>query len=193
MRKKLFYFISLSLLLVILLFVSVKKNWWKTAFDFYSKSTPPRSLFEFRNITLSGWHKGKKQWQIKAEYVEVSKDRRITTFHKIISGYFYKDKKEVLIFKGEKAVYDSLTSNLEISGNIEIVSKENLILNTSYLFWDANKKILKTSAKVTLTFENNILTASSLVADEEMEIIDLKDVFISLEIEELKKKLKIEG
>lgn len=150
-------------------------------------------LLEFKNITLSGWHKGEKQWEIKAEYVKVSKDRRITTFHKIISGTFYKDNKKVANFKAEKAVYDSLTSSLEVSGNIEITARDNLKINTSCIIWDGNKKILYTDSPVFLTFGNSSVVASSLVARNGIEIVDLKDVFITLEVEEAKKKLKIEG
>jgi LPS export ABC transporter protein LptC len=148
-------------------------------------------MLEFKNITLSGWNKGERQWEIKAKYVEVSKDRRTTIFHKIISGKFYKKNKEVFCFTAEKAVYDSLLSKLEIFGDIEIIGKENLKINTSHLLWDGNKKILEAKTNIFLISGNNTLIASSLVADQEMGILDLKNVFMNIEVEEIKKRVKI--
>ncbi len=141
------------------------------------KPSPLSSKFE--NITLTGWHKGEKQWEIKARFVEVSKDKRITNFKQITEGIFFQEGKPVLYFQADEAKYNSGTLDLEIKGKIKLSSlpeaeKKGVVLTTEELCWLAKERRLVSKGKVKLTSANNTLEGDYLIADAKLEGVEIK-------------------
>ena len=140
---------------------------------------------EFKGVKVVGWHEGKKQWEISAEVIKTSKDQRLTYFYNIYNGHFFENNKKVLKFVGDYAVYDNETLNLEITGDVKLIS-DDVELVGEKLLWQGNLKKLNSVGKIIITTKNSKIFASQLICDVELENVELYDVKAEFKIEEEK-------
>ncbi len=135
----------------------------------------PKEFLEFKNLHLSGYKNGKKQWQIKAGKTRVSADQRNTIFETIEEGVFYSREKghEEIYFSATEAFYDSLLKTLKIEGDIVIRSKDGTELRVDKLEWDGMKERLTSPGKVTLSFSKGNFVGARLTADVKLEQVDI--------------------
>lgn len=160
----------LGLILLLLIFLIYKSDVLK----FEEKKERKSISLEVKGITLVGRSKGKKQWEIRAENIQLSRDKNLTTFSGISKGVFFKDGKEVLNFKADAGKYNSVNNNLEIWGNIQIISSEGVNLFCDKLSWKGGCEKLFTDSGVKLNFDNNFLEGKVLIADVKMQTIEIK-------------------
>lgn len=154
---------------------------------FFKKGEKLPFTYKVRGVTLAGWHKGKKEWEIVAENIEVSKDKRINYFKKIKRGtFFYQDKKS-LYFKADSAIFYAYSKQLEIKGNIKLWNKEGVSLETEEINYVASKNQLIIPREVRIRMKENSLRADKMVGDIKMESLMLEgNIIAKLQVEIVK-------
>ncbi|NCO36709.1 MAG: hypothetical protein AUJ92_03915 [Armatimonadetes bacterium CG2_30_59_28] len=83
---------------------------------------------------------GKKQWELTAKKIAVSKDKTLIEVDDLQKAAYFRAGKEVLNLSASRLRFNSQSRNLEIIGNVRLNTIHGLILTTSRVLWDSGKR-----------------------------------------------------
>ena len=106
------------------------------------QNKPEGVSIRFKNAKLVGRSDGKKVWTFQAKAVEVSKDRRLATFHGITSGSLLQDGKQVASLSAKKVFYNTITRNVTVPDGAEFKLKEGPAFRVRDILWNAGESTL---------------------------------------------------
>lgn len=80
---------------------------------------------------------GKKQWELTAKKITVSKHRDLIEVKDLSRAIYYRNEKPLLTFSAKRLRFNLETRNLEITGQVSVQSIHGLMMTTSLVRWDA--------------------------------------------------------
>lgn len=83
---------------------------------------------------------GKKQWELTAKKIRISKDRSLIQVEGLTKAVYYREEKPILTLAAKHLRFNSESRNLEISGGVWIQTIHSLNITTSFVRWIAAEK-----------------------------------------------------
>lgn len=126
---------------------------------------PPTVTLAMRDAYFVGLGDQGKLWSLKAEAVEIGRDRAQTTLTGITDGRIYGHAEPVLLVSAGKAVYNARTESLALSEGIRAVGNGGETVTAQGAQWNASTSILTSSGEVRFRTEWSDVATDSLRAD----------------------------
>ncbi len=162
--------------------VFFQRDIFRVSDDFFSKRSDNYSL-GFEGTVISGWSEGKKQWEIKAKKIKVTKDERWTEFFDIFEGKFFKDKEVVGNFSAREGRWDKITNNLEISGSVQLKNKDTEIEGEGFIYTGSDKR-LTSVGPIKFILKSGYLISQKIIAHQEKDEVELFENVGEFEVKE---------
>ncbi len=138
----------------------------------------------FEGATLVGWSNHDRVWQIHAEGVEVSRDRRRAAFKGVSNSYLMKDGKRVASISTDAVVYNTVTRNVSVPGAVALKVKDGPSLKTKNIYWNAAKSKLVCMGGVTASVGGSTFSGDRMVADLEKKELTISKIRGTIRISE---------
>jgi hypothetical protein len=115
---------------------------------------PPREPVSVRVLEtkLVLRRQGVRQAEIEADRVEVSADRRTTTFIGRSRMVLYFGDQPALVATGGRIVYDRSTEDVRVVGGFHLATPEGVALVARTATWDARTQVIELVGDVEATF-----------------------------------------
>ncbi|MDR7420603.1 MAG: hypothetical protein QN178_17020 [Armatimonadota bacterium] len=97
-------------------------------------------------------HQGIRYAEITAQRVEVSADRRATTFTGRPRIVLYAGDRRVLVATGARMVYDRPTQAVRAEGGLRLTTPEGASLAARTAIWDPQSQVIELAGDVDVTF-----------------------------------------
>ncbi len=101
--------------------------------------------FEYRDVK-----EGNARWTVRAATATYFEDRKKTVLEQVKAVFFPKNGGKVEL-TGDRGVLYTDTSNMEIRGNVRVISDEGYVLTTDRLLYDRDKELIHTEAELIVT------------------------------------------
>lgn len=144
---------------------------------------------QFQDVVMQGRQKGVQRWVITSPKVSLSRDGRYTYFEPKPAGSFLnlKDwnakegepdrnaRTRSLVWKADKAQFDSFTEDLEITGKAVITTDTKDVIKTERVEYKSRQKQVFMPKHVDITMKDGTtISADELRANSEAEVMELK-------------------
>jgi len=136
-----------------------------------SQDTPDQIL---ENSTIVLTVSGIKSTVIKANYLIKYEKKDITLARVIQADFFDKEGKHTSILTADSGFIHEQRQDMEVLGNVLVVTDDGLKLETTSLRWDPKINKIVTDAFVKITQKNDIITGYGLETDSELKNIKVK-------------------
>ncbi len=125
--------------------------------------------------TVVGMKAGEKEWEIEADKISLSQDRKMTIFEEVKKVVIFKDSKPHLYIQLNKCIADMESKSMELVGEVVIETEEGDILKGERFYWDAEEETLvNLEPAVELIVKENKITADWLTSDVELNNLELQ-------------------
>ncbi len=125
--------------------------------------------------TVVGMKAGEKEWEIEADKISLSQDRKMTIFEEVKKVVIFKDSKPHLYIQLNKCIADMESKSMELVGEVVIETEEEDILKGERFYWDAEEETLvNLEPAVELIVKENKITADWLTSDVELNNLELQ-------------------
>ncbi|MEN6372654.1 MAG: LPS export ABC transporter periplasmic protein LptC [Armatimonadota bacterium] len=142
----------------------------------------PRIILSLKNVEVIGRSGGKKIWSFEAKRANVSRGRFMTELIGIYDGRLFSDGKQVVSLNAGRAVYDSSTGDVEVTGGVRVVSVQGYTAQTEQARWSNYMKELRCPGKVSLATNGSVLVGRDLVANIDNQEIRMDKAKMVVEI-----------
>jgi LPS export ABC transporter protein LptC len=88
---------------------------------------------------------------------------------------YFEDSKKYSLITADKAVLDTDTNFMEMTGNVNLKTSSGATLQTEKLFWDDVHKKMYSDEEVTIIKEGSILNGVGFESDVQMKDIVIKN------------------
>lgn len=102
---------------------------------------------EFSGTKLSEIVDEKVNWELTSQSLIMDKEKNAVTFHKT-QGIFFQEGKKSLTLQGQKGFFDLTSKNIQLEGDVEVLSVEGEKLQAQKIAWVAEKQKLQGQGKV---------------------------------------------
>lgn len=146
-------------------------------------------------VTMKGFHlvqtlNGDKRLEVKADEAEVYEREKIIKFYNVSAKYFETDK-ETSNLTSKKGTINTVTNDMEVAGNVVLITKDNSKLETSELKWIDKASKLKTDKIVRVTKGDNVMTGIGMESDLMLENVQIRKVTTKItDLDSLKEENK---
>jgi hypothetical protein len=147
----------------------------------------PEVVLSLRGVSIAGRDDGKAAWSFDAERVDVSKGRYRTTVTGIRQGRLYDNGKAVATVTAGRAVYNSLSGNVEVTGGVKVRAAKGFEARAQKALWTGFNQQLICPGKVEFRSTEGKLIGTNLVADLRQSQVTLDKARLSVDIEALDK------
>ena len=104
------------------------------------KVEPPTTM-EYEGNTITEEKDGVKIWEISSEKVKINAETQIAEFEKV-SGKFYQEDGKVLEVTAKNGIYNQVTKDVRIEGDVEVLDGDGGKLTSKNLEWNGKEEIL---------------------------------------------------
>ncbi len=146
-QKKTLIFAGLAVVLVssvIVLFFFKEYNVYP---EKILKIMSDKADLEVRNVLYREVGRDDTKWEIRAEKASYRKKENLALFDKMEVNLFLSDGKTI-VMTGEKGQFDTSTKDMQINGNVGIISGGGAHFTTDSLHYSSGEKRLHTGAAV---------------------------------------------
>ncbi len=154
---------------------------------------PPEVIMSLENAYLVGVGKKGKVWSAKAKKVEISFDRTTAMFDDINDAKIFDEGKLKLRARAGRAVYNTKTKNVELSDGISLEGNEGQTVKGFGAFWNSKTSELRSSGNVEFRNKWSVCKANSLLVNLKNKEMTLDNVIMTVEIETLEKDTENEA
>lgn len=168
--KKVLLLVSLSLIILISIFLFKNKNNLPKSFDITIADTGIDVSIE--NFHLIEEKKGIKQWELNADRAEVINSERITRLRSISMDFFRKSGNNILV-TADSGIIKNDNNDIDLKGNVKVSSNDGYVLETENLKWMSEEKMVQTDDEVDINGTDVRITGKSLTVDVENETLEI--------------------
>lgn len=168
--KKLLLLVSLSLIILIAIFLIKNRNKLPKSFDVEIVKTGINVSIE--NFHLIEEKDGKKQWELNADKAEIINSKGITRLRNIKINFFQKNGHNLSV-SADKGIIQNSNHDIELTGNVEVSNLEGYSLKTENLKWVSDKKIIRTDDEIEINGADLNITGKRMTVDVENEIFEI--------------------
>ena len=170
--RKLLLLVSLSLIILITIFLLKNKNKLPKSIDVKIVKTGIDVSIE--NFHLIEEKEGKKQWELNADKAEVINSKGITRLRNIELNFFQKSGNKLLVF-ADKGIIQNNNNNIELTGNIEVSNSDGYKLKTDNLNWISDKKTIQTDDLIEISGKDLSISGKRMTVNVESEVFKIHD------------------
>lgn len=175
-------------LLVILIVSMTAFLYFKVSKDEDKKGEAPKYNYQVKKPQVISYEKGEKRWDIKADNVlepkikENQKEKII--LNDIRDGKLFEDGEIKYHLEVKKIIYFSKSEDMNLRGNIKLISDEGEEIRTERLDWKDESKEFLSDDGVNVKLKSANISAKRMKMDTENEIMDFDSgVEMTFEIE----------
>ncbi len=162
----------LFLLLISVVMLNVVSCSKKTERNIYDQDS--ESGQTINNFTVVQTEKGKEQWKLEAQKAEVFEEKELCVVYKP-KIEIYEKSKVVSFLTADKGIAYSNTGDIELEGNVEMVSfVDNVKVRTSKIKWIGSKRLIVSDEFIEEEKEDIIITGWGLEANADLSRILIK-------------------
>ncbi|MDA1001102.1 MAG: LPS export ABC transporter periplasmic protein LptC [bacterium] len=111
--------------------------------------------------------KGAKEWELWADQAKVYQKQDITQMRNLHILFYPKDGKKMNVY-AERGVMENRTRNIQLEGNVRILTDDGYIVETESLRFNSEKKYVETKDPVVLRNSTFRLTGTGLFGRTDM-------------------------
>ncbi|MEW6047531.1 MAG: LPS export ABC transporter periplasmic protein LptC, partial [Bacillota bacterium] len=124
-------------------------------------------------VHLVGRRRGERQWELRAERIDLPQARRQVVFSRVSRGVLYREGRTFLLFDGDGGRYDEKTGGLVLDGGVTLRDPGGGVLVSSDLVWDAGRQVLFSEAPTTLSRGSSVVRAARMEVDVKAGVVRL--------------------
>jgi LPS export ABC transporter protein LptC len=126
------------------------------------------------NYTTTNFKEDKIEWKLKAKKASYFYKEKKSIAENIVLNYF-KDNKESAIVNADSAVINTETKDIDLIGNVDMISTTGNRLQTAKIRWSNKEGSLNTDERVKISRRNgDIIEGIGLKADYNLENYEIK-------------------
>ncbi|HPI03160.1 MAG TPA: LPS export ABC transporter periplasmic protein LptC [Candidatus Goldiibacteriota bacterium] len=129
--------------------------------------------FVMENFTLKSAQKGEVKWEVNAKGAQVFELKKKAYAQGFVMNYLDANNSKTVLY-GDRAVIDTDTNFMEITGNVKAISGDGAVVRTNRLFWDDRRKKMYTEEEVTVTRDGTVLKGIGLETDAGFKNLEIK-------------------
>jgi len=134
---------ALATLLLAVLAYWIHQTWPTLPLPKPDAEVPVDLGLKFQDIKVVQRSQGKVDWELAAQSVTVSKDRRITNLSGLKQGVYYREGKPELTITAQRVRLNSQTKNMGVEGEVMVSDQRGMVLRTAKVQWiDAEQKLV---------------------------------------------------
>jgi LPS export ABC transporter protein LptC len=144
----------------------------------HKESFRPDMLVE--NYTTTNYKESKIDWKLEAKKASYYYSEKKSIAENIILNY-YKDNKPSAVIKADSAVINTDSKDIDLAGNVDMISTEGNRLLTSKIRWNNSRNYLDTDEPVKIIRKNgDIINGIGLRADYSLDSYEIKKKVIAV-------------
>lgn len=148
----------------------------------------PEVVLSLSDVETVGRIRGKKIWSFKAKHADVARGKYRTEFTSVHDGKIYDDGSVVASISAGKALYDSISGDVDVSGGIYVQApRQGLKFNAQTARWYQYFKQLTCPGKISLRAGDSKLTGKNLVLNTKEQYVTMDDPEVVIAVEDLDK------
>jgi lipopolysaccharide transport protein LptA len=125
-------------------------TWWLARVELIVPERPPDPVsVRVRQATIVVRHRGTRQAEIAADRVDVSADRRLTTFEGKTRAVFYEGGAPAVTATGGRIVLDRVTQSVRVDGGLRLTTPGGETLTARNASWNQESRVIELSGDVT--------------------------------------------
>ena len=114
-----------------------------------------------------------KEWLIEADTITIAEDRQNTLFTDIKKMVIFKEEKPHLTISAEKCIANMQNNNMELNGDVVILTEDGDYLKGEKIFWHSKEKRISSEDYVELQFDEHYIVAGGVYSNMEMTKLEL--------------------
>ncbi len=126
------------------------------------------------NVNLVETKKGQKEWELWADRARVYRKRGVTLLDNV-RVMVYPEKRKPIRVRSERGTLYNESRDMELEGNVVVVSEEGYTLSTEKLRWVAGRKEITTQEPVIITGDRLRVSGNGLLARTEDQWVRLNE------------------
>ncbi len=130
--------------------------------------------FVMENFKLTSTEKGAVKWIFNAKATQIFEMKKKAYAQNVEIKYF-EDSKKYSLLTADKAVLDTDTNFMEMTGNVHLQNSSGATLQTEKLFWDDAHKKMYSDEEVTIIKEGSTLNGVGFESDVQMKNVVIKN------------------
>ena len=128
--------------------------------------------FVMENFTLKSAQKGEVKWEVNAKGAQVFEMKKKAYAQGFVMNYMDANHSKTVLY-GDRAVIDTDTNFMEITGNVKAISGDGAVVQTNRLFGMTGEKMY-TEEEVTVTRDGTVLKGIGLETDAGFKNLEIK-------------------
>lgn len=127
-----------------------------------------------KGIRLQNLKVGDTRWVLQADTASVFREKKRVVAEVVEIDFFEADE-HVSTLNADQGILLQATDDLEVRGNVRVVTQDGAVLRTRVLFWDHQRSKIHTDAFVEITRGDDVLTGVGMDADPGLDRVDIKE------------------
>jgi LPS export ABC transporter protein LptC len=127
-----------------------------------------------KGIRLQNLKVGDTRWALQADTASVYREKK-RIVAEVVEIDFYEADEHVSTLTADQGILLQATDDLEVRGNVRVVTQDGAVLKTRVLFWDHQGSKIHTDAFVEITRGEDVLTGVGMEADPGLDRIEIKE------------------
>ncbi|MBE3599430.1 MAG: LPS export ABC transporter periplasmic protein LptC [Limnochordaceae bacterium] len=135
-------------------------------------AAPPAPGVRSLDIHLVGRHRGERQWQLRAERIELPEPAREVQFRDVKDGVFYREGEALVTFEGDGGRFDEKSGRLVLKGRFRLAYGTD-VMESAELTWEPDRELLWTHAPTVIHHGSMTIRSPRMEIDVNTRVIHL--------------------
>ena len=143
---------------------------------------PPSIVLDMRNASFVGLNHRQKVWSIKANRVQIGRDRTSTTLAGISQGKIFDRGKLALQVEAGRAMYNSAAGDLMMDGGIKLSGSDGQVLTAKGASWNSTSSTLRSNGQVNYKSPWASASTKEMLVDMKNKEMTMRNVTLSVDL-----------
>lgn len=168
--RKFLLLISLSLIILITVFIVKNRNKFQNSLDI--ELTKTGIDISIQNLHLIEEKEGIKQWVLNADKAEVVNSKKITRLTNVQIDFFQKSGSHISVV-ADKGIIQNDSKDIEVEGNVKIINQEGYMLKTDNLKWISKQNAIRIDNAIEISGTDLSITGAGMRVNVETEVVEI--------------------
>ena len=133
------------------------------------KDTP----LKFSSSSITEEQNGRRTWELTADTIETLEQNKKISLAKV-TGTFYQENNGSISMVADNAFLDTVTKNIDLSGQVKFTSSEGATLTSPQAFWNNVTHLFTASGGIVFVRDDVVITGESVEADNDLKKVIVK-------------------
>lgn len=182
MRKPPYLGLAIAAGIILLISIVALRRYMPYVGSTLAPKTPPAIVLEMRNAYFVGLNHRKKAWSVRAEKVQIERDRIITTLTGVTDGRIFDQGKVALQMEAGRARYNSVIGDLTMDRGIRLSGSDRQKLTAEGANWNSATSTLRSHGVVRYESPWGRASTKELLVDMRTKEMTMRDVDIKISL-----------